>query len=214
MREDFVRVDGVKVFTPNEPWTDKRVGHWYDAQADYAVAHLKGGGKCLVIGSPIFEARELQESGLDVTYLDIRTPPGLSKVIIADATAIPMPDESFDFVSSTCVLCHAGIGRYGDALVEDGDEKMIAEIARVLKKGGTAALTFGPVTSAVDENVLRVEDSHRVYTLKEAMRMANAVGLRVVDIGVYSIESASWIGGIPVNPLLDAYYLSMCLKRI
>lgn len=203
-------------FTPDEPWSEKRDrnGHWYNAQADYAVAHLKGEGKCLVVGSPIFEAKELEASGLDITYLDVRRPPLPPSMgfIQADATSIPVESESFDFVSSTCVLCHAGMGRYGDPIVEDGDELMLGEIARVLKKGGRAALTFGPVTSAVDE-LVRVEDCHRIYTLKEAMRMASAAGLRVVDVGVYELKTASWLPNVPVNLLLDAYYLSMCVEK-
>lgn len=216
MRERMVHVDRATTHTPNEPWSPKREknGHWYNAQADYAKSHLKGEGKCLVIGSPIFEALELEEAGWDVTYLDVRDAPFFTedKFIKADATSIPRPDESFDCVSSTCVLCHAGMGRYGDPIVEDGDELMIGEIARVLKKGGRAALTFGPVTSAVDD-VLRVEDCHRVYTLNEAVRMVKSAGLRVMDVGVFSIESGKWINGVPVNSLLDAYYLSMYVEK-
>jgi SAM-dependent methyltransferase len=213
MREALFNAEGVKTFTPNEPWIETRdkKGHWYNAQADYALKHLKDGGKCLVIGSPIFEALELEESGLDVTYLDVRKAP-FTKFILDDATSIPLPDESFDCISSTCVLCHAGLGRYGDPHVEDGDEKMLAEIARVLKKGGKAALTFGPVSSAVDD-VLNIDNCHRVYTLHEAYRMLEVVGLKVLDVGVFSLITASWFPNVPYSPLLDAYYLSMCVEK-
>lgn len=204
---------GCARFTLDEPWTEKRIGHWYDAQADYAKSHLKGEGKCLVIGSPIFEALELEEFGWDVTYLDVRKPPSVIKqFVLGDAADLPFPADSFDAVSSTCVLCHVGLGRYGDDLVEDGDEKMLAGISRVLKKGARAALTFGPVSSAVD-TVIRLENWQRVYTVGEAKRMAQAVGLKIVDTGIFSLETASWGSDVPLNSILDAYYLSMCVEK-
>jgi hypothetical protein len=38
---------------------------------------------------------------------------------------------------------HVGDGRYGDALDVDGDLKMLAEIARVLRPGGLAIVGPG-----------------------------------------------------------------------
>ena len=212
--------------TPDEPWTDRRAkAHWYNASADFALRTLgAGAGRCLVIGSPLFEASELADAGWDVTYLDVRKPPVLDsriKFIQHDATVMPFPDASFDTVSTACVLCHAGMGRYDDPVVEDGDERILAEIKRVLKPGGAAAVTFGPVID--QEMMMRFGNMQRVYTMAEARRMVASAGLVEVckevlnaDTGVMSseheprrtivIENGHYVLG-------NVDYLSMLLRR-
>ena len=213
--------------TPDEPWTPRRErAHWYNVSADFALRTLgPGAGACLAIGSPLVEASELADAGWDVTYLDVRSPPALDsrlKFVQHDATALPFADESFDAVSTTCVLCHAGMGRYGDAVLEDADEKVLAEIARVLKPGGLAAVTFGPVIDA--PMMLRLGDCQRIYTLAEAGRMAMVAGLRIYRSEVLDAETGRM--GVDIAPR-DAFkpradgsfmlgaldYLSMLLGR-
>lgn len=57
---------------------------------------------------------------------------GLSKIefLVGDAAAIPLPDETFDFVLST----------FGSAFLPD-QENAAAELVRLAKPGGTIALT-------------------------------------------------------------------------
>lgn len=199
----------VRGFTPDEPWTSRRVGdHFYNALADFAVENLKGPGTCLVIGSPIFEAEELANSW-SVTYIDVRDAP-FSPFIKADATNIPISDSSVDAVSSTCVLCHIGLGRYGDPLVDNGDIKMLREIARLLKSGGLAVLAFGPVYNG--DEFIRIGTFHRVYTIKEALRMSADAGLAVMRYKIYGLIEG-WLDEVPVNNVLGSYYLSMLLKK-
>lgn len=191
----------------HEQWRSSvRKGHWYEASTGFALKHLKGPGSCLVIGSPLHEAAALEQSW-SVTYLDVRTPPReFSRFVLADATNIPLPDKSFDAVSSSCVLCHAGLGRYGDQEVEDGDEKMLKEIARVLKPGSHAALTFGGVLEA--EMPIRVGNYHRIYTVKEAKRLCDLAGLKAKETAIWSTEKQCWVDK-PTTDYKHFDYLSM-----
>ena len=213
MRETLIPYGGCNS-TPNEPWTMDRKhypSHWYVQQADFALKRLKT-GRCLVVGSPIFEAMELISSGLIVTYFDVRDPKveGLP-FVQGDATKMQFADESFDCASSTCVLCHAGLGRYGDAQVEDGDELMLSEISRVLKKGGKLAVTFGPVST--HWTVARLENCQRVYSLDEATRMAIASGFVVTEVDVLDTRDAVWIHNVSEDERVDRFYLSMLMEK-
>ena len=213
--------------TPDEPWTDRRAkAHWYNASADFALRMLgKGPGKCLVIGSPLFEASELADVGWDVTYLDVREAPiddSRLTFLRHDARKMPFPNDSFDAVSTACVLCHAGMERYGDERDDDADELILAEIARVLKPGACAAVTFGPVIEA--PLMLRIGDMQRVYTLTEALRMAQGAGLSVSASEVLDGDTGRMSAGVAPRDALSVRpdghyqlgnldYLSMLLRR-
>lgn len=143
----------------------------------------------------------LSSQGWDVTYLDVRDPPRhqLPKVIQCDATAIPLPSESFDAVSSSCVLAHVGLGRYGDKVTPRGDDLMLGEIHRVLKPSSRAALTFGNVTD--EEETIRLGKCHRIYSRSEAKNM-------VKDFTIVSEEV--WNSG---GTLEENDYLTMLLVK-
>ena len=181
--------------TLGEPWMrDSRPGA-YRAGCDFAKETLgKGKGrKCLVIGSAIFEAFEIKEFGWDVTYLDIRDPDESAfKVVVGDAQNIPLPDKSFDAVSTTCVINHAGTGRYGDGVdLERGDEIMLNEIARVLKPGCRAALSFGPCVNY--KSTIRLGTIHRAYTVGEVERLLGLTPFKVKEIRIWSDQNRKWI---------------------
>jgi len=228
MRSHMVLTSSSNNSTPDEPWTSTRsAAHWYNVSADFALRHLgAGSGSCLVIGSPLFEASELADAGWTVTYLDVRKPPVLDSRIAFvqhDASEMTFANASFDAVSTSCVLCHAGMGRYGDPLVEDADEKVLREIARVLKPEGSAAVTFGPVIDA--PMMLRLGDTQRIYTMAEARRLVAGAGLRECAAEVLDGDTGRM--GADVRPR-DAFrrleegrfilgnldYLSMLLRRI
>lgn len=213
--------------TPNEPWTDRRpMAHWYNASADFALRLLRPvEGQCLVIGSPLFEATELADAGWDVTYLDVRKPLHLDSRISFvqhDACSLPFPDACFDAISTSCVLCHAGMGRYGDPVIEDGDELILGEIKRVLKPRGLAAVTFGPV---IDQTMMmRFGNMQRVYTLTEARRMISKCDLKEERTEVLNAETGVISAdhqprrSIVIRPdgsyeLGNVDYLSMLLRK-
>lgn len=170
------------VNTVSERWvvTDES---WYGAAADFAAEKLASGkGKCLVVGSPIPEAKRLRDLGWFVEYMDCRkTPMRVGHIdIVGDATEMPLASECFDAVSSTCVMCHAGLGRYGDPVKPNGDQLMLAEIARVLKPGGLATLMPGPICDQFESAVI-YGNVHRIYTQADLFMMFDAVGLEWVD---------------------------------
>jgi ubiquinone/menaquinone biosynthesis C-methylase UbiE len=74
-----------------------------------------------------------------VTTIDVRPRKPISEneeVITCDAKAIDAPDETFDCVVSLCAIEHFGLGRYGDEFDLYAGRKAMAEIKRVLKRGG------------------------------------------------------------------------------
>lgn len=206
-------------YTPNESWyVERDPEHFYAAGADWALEALgRGEGKqCLVVGSPIFEAREIARQGWQVTYLDVRDPPVEDEhieFVQGDATLMPLASASFDAASSTCVMCHVGMGRYGDEKIEQGDQLMLAELHRVLKKGATLALTFGPA-HATYPCIINVGNCHRVFTVDEAQRMSAKRGFKLEKIGVFDINDFKWLPEAqPQGMNLDRHYLMAVLRK-
>lgn len=111
---------------------------------------------------------------------------------------MPIKSDSFDAVSTTCVLAHIGLGRYGDQLT-GSDEFAMGEIHRVLKPSGKAAVTFGNVTEG--DETIRIGTCHRIYTPKSARQLASQ----------FEIEKESvWNSG---DTLEENDYISMGLKK-
>ncbi len=73
--------------------------------------------------------------------------------------ALPFENDSIESLSSLCVVEHIGLGRYGDELDPWGSEKAIAELKRVLKKGGNLL-----VSVPVDSNSRVYFNAHRAFT--------------------------------------------------
>jgi len=123
-----VSIPGPKSVGVREQWHQDRgshENHQYGGACDFAERTLgKGEGrKCLVVGSPIFEVEMLGQNGWEVTWIDVREPKRKPKRFIKmDALDLDrLEAESFDALSSTCLLTHVGTGRYGDRFQPDGD---------------------------------------------------------------------------------------------
>ena len=200
-------------FTPDEAWTVQRPSnHWYAYQADYALESLgRGPGKLLIIGSPIFEAVEFENEGWEVTYMDVRQPPVPLNYLKGDASTLELPENFYDAVSSTCVLCHAGMGRYGDEVVPEGDFKVLKNIHRTLKKGGKAAITFGPVSGQHEQ--YRIGNMQRVFTLDSAKRLSLHAGFEIEDMKIRDLVDDCWVEEFSELARLDRHYLSMTLRK-
>ncbi len=204
--------------TPNEAWQNQP---YYTAAADFALHHLGDGNgqRVLVIGSPLTEVRRFIAAGWRVLHCDIRKPPETLDVFIQeDATILPLADNCVDAVSSTCVLCHAGLGRYGDRKTPNGDLKMLRQIVRVLKPGRKAAIMVGP---ALPEHVLKQSvvygNVHRIYTLRDVREMAEQVGLEYVTAEAF--PTVEWQGAPEVEDYVGEdgsvpyLYLSVLLRK-
>ena len=215
MNGAFMEFRGVTQSTPDEVWQLERLaGHHYAAAADFALEHLNGSGSCLVAGSPLFEAYELA-SRYEITYVDFREPPVNGfRFVQADACAMPLEDASFDALSSTCLLCHIGLGRYGDPERLAGDQVALKEFWRVLKPGALAAVTLGPVADINQSQ--QVGSAHRVYTFEHAQRIVEHAGFTILDTAVWDTRGERWrrpTERINIDPALFPDYLSMALRK-
>ena len=175
--------------TLDEPW--HKLVPTYQAAATWACHTLGLGNQraCLVIGSPLGEVSALQRDGWHVTYLDIRVPPAMPKVVIkqGDACRQPFDDASFDAISSTCVLCHVGTGRYGDALDADGPRQFVAECQRVLKPGGILVMMVGPVSTTAG-----MVEKHRVTSLEQTREWIQQSGFIWLDHARTKGDTGEW----------------------
>lgn len=158
--------------------------HPYITGMHYVLQQVRKLGECraLDIGSPLAQNVALAcMPGVDVTVLDVRPHEDAEamglKWQLGTATALPYPDASWDVVISMWVMGHVGDGRYGDAFDVNGDRKMLAEVARVLKPGGIAII--GP--GLIDVQCGNIFNLHRIYSWPWLLEEFERVGLAVIE---------------------------------
>ncbi len=83
------------------------------------------------------------------------------ELVIANASELPFPDETFDLVLSLNALEHFGLGRYGDRIDVNGDARAFSEWRRVTKRSGRIlfSTTIASYGGAIAFN------AHRIYGL-------------------------------------------------
>jgi SAM-dependent methyltransferase len=133
---------------------------------------------------------------------------GTGAVVCADALSIPFGDGSFDRVIASEVLEHV-----------PGDQLAMAELARVLRPGGSLAVTvprFGPeaVNWALSEAYHSVDGGHvRIYRRSSLLRRLRRVGLSLRGSHhAHALHSPYWWLRCAVgvdhdqHPLVRAYH--------
>jgi SAM-dependent methyltransferase len=125
------------------------------------------------------DAEELRgvEEMLQAMRSEGQVPAGaLARTAHGDARSLPFPDDHFDHVVAAEVLEHVA-----------EDEQVMAELVRVLKPGGSAAVTvprYWPerVCWALSEAYHQVDGGHvRIYTGHELLAKLTGVGLEPVS---------------------------------
>ena len=136
----------------------------------------------------------------------------LGHAVVADATALPYPDASFDRIIAAEVLEH---------IVDD--ERAIAELARVLRPGGTIAVTV-PARAAervcwalsADYHAPAVPGGHvRIYGAGELRAKLAAAGLHVSNShGAHGLHTPYWWLRCLVGPHNDEHPLVRAYHRL
>lgn len=107
----------------------------------------------------------LMSAFIPVRFFDYRRPDleldGL-RCDAADLSGLPFADNSVTSLSCMHVIEHVGLGRYGDPVDPDGDLKGIAELTRVVAKGGNLLFVV-PVGGAP----VIMFNAHRIYTYEQ-----------------------------------------------
>lgn len=105
-----------------------------------------------------------------------------------DLTHLPFADDSVESLSCMHVIEHVGLGRYGDPIDPDGDLKAIAELKRVLRKGGS--LLF--VVPVGQPKILF--NAHRIYSYEQIASYFSGFQMKqfslVSDFGKFIINAS------------------------
>ena len=210
------------MMSPGEKWctniSERYKGTWYEACSNYAFDFLGAGdGKsCIVVGSPIAELNLLRTAGWQTMYVDVRKPPpeAQGEIKRGDIIRLPFDDAVFDAGSTSCVLTHAGLTRYGDEKDKQGDLHGLQELYRVLKPGARLSVMFGAVVAG-DGPTVDWGTTHRVYTVGSATELAKAAGFDRHATSIWSPPLRRWLlegEAVSTDPN-EHDYISMSLQK-
>jgi SAM-dependent methyltransferase len=97
---------------------------------------------------------------VDVREKTLKLP--TEEFFIGTAENLPFKDSSENCITSLCALEHFGLGSYGDPIGIDADLRAIAEVKRVLNKGGSYIFS---TTITGRKRPYIVFNTRRVYTV-------------------------------------------------
>lgn len=138
LRNGFMREAVVRVVVPLDP------SRYLEFPETLRQLDAHQGDRVLDVASPKLLAVSLARSGVDVTSVDslpteVDTWRRLAgqerrlRLMVADGRDLPFAGATFDRAYSVSVLEH---------IPDDGDERALRELARVVKPGGTIVLTL------------------------------------------------------------------------
>ena len=91
----------------------------------------------------------------------------------ADLTKLFFQSNSVESISCMHTIEHIGLGRYGDLLDPEGDFKAIAELQRVIKKGGNLLLVVPVGMPRIQFNAHRIYSFDLINNLFQAFELRN-----------------------------------------
>ncbi len=122
--------------------------------------------------------------------------------LLADATALPFIDGSFDVVSAAAIIEHI-----------NQPLKLLSHIQRVLRSGGLCILTTpNPFFEKIAARVGRLpEDQHRyTFNLPDLRRLMEQVGFEVIVAEPFMISP----GGLPYEDKIETFFKQVGLGRL
>ncbi len=117
--------------------------------------------------------------GYDTYAVDLRPYPILNKLSFknftftqADITATKFKDGFFDAVTAISTVEHIGLaGRYGTIEQTDGDHRAVAEMSRIVKRGGRVLLTIPCGRYKIIRPFTKIYDAAAITDLIGALRV-------------------------------------------
>jgi SAM-dependent methyltransferase len=174
----------------------------------HAYEAIRRGARVTALDASEAELKDVSTLMSELTREGDGETDGSGAVVCADALAIPFRDGSFDRVIAAEVLEHLS-----------RDQVAMAELARVLRPGGSLAVTvprFGPeaVNWALSEAYHSVEGGHvRIYRRSSLLGRLRRVGLRLRGSHhAHALHSPYWWLRCAVgvdrdqHPLVRAYH--------
>lgn len=146
-------------------------------------------GRVLDVGcSESYLSHELIKRGYDTYGLDanifLHMNPKLH-FIRADVQKTPFEDQYFDQIVVVSTLEHIGLGFYGDPAYPDGDFLAMAELRRILKKGGNILLTVPVASRHQVFELMRIYDENRLRELTN--------GLNLIQEDYFILRDKRWV---------------------
>jgi SAM-dependent methyltransferase len=136
-------------------------------------------------------AIEMASLGYEVVGVDLRDLPlrhPAFQMVHADVGNLPFPDNSFDVAVSLSTIEHVGLDWYGKAPEGTTDQRVIAEVKRVLRPGGRLILTV-PFGRRAVTPVHRVYDRAMLDDLLAPLaRLETAFALRDGEAWCFTTE--------------------------
>ncbi len=129
-----------------------------------------------------FPAMQLFHGIERVTVFEVREPENVHPkvdVVVHDLSTTAWTGEPFDLVTCMSTIEHVGLGRYGDPIDPEGDLRMFANLASVVRPGGRLVVSFPEGPGCVHFNLHRIYSTHRRDRMFRGFRLLERVETRI-----------------------------------
>ena len=158
-----------------------------------AMSRVPAGRVADLGGASSTLAAQLVYLGHQVHVLDLRCyplqHPNLSAQTI-DIFDCELPDDYFDAISCISVIEHVGITRYGGQVIPDGDFKLIAELNRLCRPGGSVMLS-APYGRGHDPASDGAPHGYRIYDRERLARLLEHSDVQ--SLRFFVMQEGCWV---------------------